>query len=110
MNDTELNQLLRSVPPPARTAEFWEDFPRRVRVRSRTARVRALPPPRHPALIWAGGLAMASLMGLLLWAGDHQLRQVFTPSLQQDLAKLPTNLKTFMQDEHGEHKLIVDPQ
>jgi len=109
MNDFELNALLKQVPPPARTAEYWEDFPRRVRVRSRTARLAEPPRPQPLIQLWAGGLACASVLILLVWGGAHQFRQVFTPSLQRDLAQLPTNLKTFMLDEHGQQKLVTDP-
>ena len=110
MNDFELNALLKRVPPPERTPEYWEDFPRRIRVRSRTARMADLPPPRPLIQIWAGGLAGACLLFLLLWGGAHQFRQTFPPSLRRDIAQLPANLQTFMLDEHGQQKLINDPQ
>jgi hypothetical protein len=109
MNDRELNQLLRRVTPPGRSAEYWADFPRRTRVRSRAVGRTELPRPRHPALKWAGGLATAGLAVLLGLGALREARELFPPGLQRDIVRLPNNLQVFMRDEHGQHTLVSDP-
>lgn len=110
MNDAELNQRLRAVPLPGRKDAYWEDFPARTRVRARAARVPELRPDRERwvPLAWMGGIAFAGVLALFVWSGVTEWREIVTPTFRQDLVQLPSNLRTLMQPDHGQKKLLSD--
>ena len=111
MKPFDLDSQLKRVPVPQRPDEYWEVFPRRVRVRVTVSRMAREPfPSRRPQWAWAGGFAGALVLALLIWGGQHQFEHFFSHALRQDLAQLPQNLKTFMSDEHGQHALVSDPE
>ena len=111
MNDFELESKLKSVPVPARTEDYWENFPAQVR-----ANLRRTPEefaPRHswlPRLAWSGGFALAGLIFILsLWSSSHVFLQK-EKTFRRELAQLPGHLRVFMQDEHGMHYLVADQE
>ena len=118
MNDFELESKLKSVPLPARTEDYWENFP--VRVRAKLRPDRADWAPRNnpsPWLVWAGGIACACLViGLSVWCERHPRQNPFYALIQnerairKELAQFPGHLRVFMQDEHGMHRLIADQE
>ncbi len=79
MNNHELDQLLKSVPPPGRPADYWNDFPAAVRsqLTSQPASDPVSEPPRPrrlPAYGWAVALGAACIMlGFVLgfWRGHN---------------------------------------
>lgn len=110
MNDNQLNQRLRAVPLPGRKNAYWEDFPARARVRARAARVPTRQTEREPwvPLAWIGGLAFAGVLALFVWSGVTEWRAIVTPTFRHDLVQLPANLRTVMQPDHGQKKLLLD--
>lgn len=111
MNDFELESKLKSVPLPARTEEYWENFPAQVRANFRHAPVKFA--PRNfwlPRLAWSGGFALACLIFTLsFWPSVHVFLQG-EKTFRRELAQLPNHLRTFMADEHGMHYLVADQQ
>lgn len=66
MNDLELEAKLRSVPLPAQSEEYWEDFPSRIRVQlRRPAPVSAARHRWHWSLLGAGNCAVAAALVLV---------------------------------------------
>ena len=110
MNDRELKSILKSVPVPKRTPEYWDGFPSNVRVQLRTAPPAALPSRSFRSrLAWAGGLAFAGLfLFMALWSVHLVLKNEKT--FRHELATLPQQLHVLMADEHGMHYLIADKE
>ncbi len=110
MNDSELEQKLKSVRVPQRTEDYWEDFPSRVYAQLPAAVSQR---PRRaflPAWAWAGGLAMACVVFTLVIWPSFQLAMKDERALHRELAELPRHLHVLMADEHGMHYLIANPQ
>jgi hypothetical protein len=110
MNDSELVSQLKSVRVPARTSEYWENFPPRVRSHLRPAF--AGQPQRSflPRLASVGGLVLACLaFVLVIWPAFHDFLKN-EKTFQRKLTELPNHLRVFMADEHGLHHLIADQQ
>jgi hypothetical protein len=111
MNDFELKSKLKSVPLPARTPEYWENFP--AQVRASLHRAPGEFAPRNfwlPRLAWSGGFALAGLIFTLsLWPSVHVLLQK-EKTFRWELAQLSKHLCTFMQDEHGLHYLVAEKE
>jgi hypothetical protein len=60
MNDFELEASLKSVHPPERSEEYWDDFPARIRVQLRHAPSELKPRSTWPTRFqWAGAFALA---------------------------------------------------
>jgi hypothetical protein len=112
MNDARLNQLLRAVPVPGRKDAYWEDFPARTRIRARAARLALRGPEpdreRFVRLAWIGGLAFVGALALFVWTGVTEWRTIDTPAFRHDLVQLPANLRTVMEPDHGQKKLLLD--
>jgi hypothetical protein len=116
MNDFDLDAKLKKIPLPARSDDYWENFPAQVRFQlQRTApekAVRQNPPARF---FWNAGLGFACfLIGLLvlnqpLKAASGALFKN-EQTLRQQLAQLPNHLRAFMADEHGLHYLIAEKE
>ena len=116
MNDFDLDSKLKSIPLPERTEEYWENFP--VQVRMNFRRVRPHLAPRNlwlPRAVWAGGFALAVLLGLF-YMQFHPLKTTSAAilkhetHLRMELAQFETKLRVFMQDEHGMHYLIAEKE
>src|SRR5207248_2781302 len=80
MNDSELNQTLKSARVPERLAEYWEQFPKQILPRLRQGSVLAAPKRtrKPPLLIWTTGFATACLVigfGIGFWHGRHQVSE-----------------------------------
>jgi hypothetical protein len=108
MKDFDLDSHLKSMRVPERDEEYWADFPQTV-----LAEARVVPARQRPVFcfflpelvtvclvaafcIWHGGLTRS------LSRDERQLRAT--------LVRLPNNMSRLMQDEHGLHRLIEDPQ
>ena len=77
MTPDELNQRLRSVPLPPRTAEYWEEFPSRIRTACSTPQRPADARPSRPSLpqrLWWNWMAWAGAAGLVLAAAVWTFR------------------------------------
>jgi hypothetical protein len=111
MNDFELESKLKTVPVPARTEDYWKDFPAQVRANLRQAPAeRATRNLWLPRLAWSGGFAAACLIFTLsLWPSVRVLVHD-EKTFRRELAHLPRNLRTFMADEHGMHYLVADQE
>ena len=116
MNDFELDAKLKSVRPPERTEEYWNDFPSRVRWQLH----RTPPPPevresRLPRFAWSLGASFACLLVGLLVLGQP-LKAASSAIFQkekfvrQQLAALPGQLQVLMADEHGLHYLVAEKE
>jgi hypothetical protein len=118
MNDFELESKLKTIRPPARTEDYWENFPACVRSKLRPDRADLMPQDNSsPWLAWAGGIAYACLLiSLSVWCEKHPRQNPFYALIQneravrQELAQLPGHLRVFMQDEHGMHRLVADQE
>lgn len=116
MNDFELDAKLKSVCPPERSKEYWNDFPSRVRWQlPRSASLPELRESWLPSFIWKFGWSFAGLLaGLLIF--DQPLKAASCAISQkeqfirQQLAELPGHLRLLMANEHGLHYLIVEPE
>lgn len=108
MNDFELESRLKAVPLPARSDEYWEQFP--PCVRSQLRPVLATRPRTTIArrLAWSSAVASAGLVfALALWPTLSALvkdARVF----HRQVVQLPRHLRVLMADEHGMHYLVAD--
>ena len=116
MNDFELESKLKSVPLPARSEDYWENFPAHVG--------RQLPRPALdvnftanwlPQLAWRLGASCAGLViGLLVLNQPLKAASgaIFKNEkiIRQQLAELPIHLRILMADEHGLHYLVAEKQ
>jgi len=105
MNDFELKSKLKSVRVPARTDEYWEEFPSRVRSQlPRPAAGEHTQSRVMPQWAWSGGLALACVISTLL------LLPAFQKALRDERvlrARLPHQLHLLMADEHGMQYLVA---
>ncbi len=116
MNDFDLAAKLKSVPVPARSADYWEDFPAHVRWQLRRT------PLRHEVraswqagFAWGIGVSLTCLViGLLML---HQPLQAASGAIIQkeqcvrhQLAAIPRQLRVLMANEHGLHYLIAEKE
>lgn len=111
MKDFELESKLKTVRVPARTDEYWEDFPSRVRAELRP--VLAARAPRRvffPRLVRAGGFALACTLFAFVVFPSLQITLKKERALQHELAQLPQHLRVLMADEHGLHYLVAGQQ
>ena len=109
MNDLDLESKLKSVKIPARTDEYWEDFPSRVRSQLRRPVSAEWAQPRFmPQWSWNSGLAMACVvMFFSLLPAFHAVLKD-ERALQQNAKKFPQQLHLLMADEHGMQYLVTD--
>jgi hypothetical protein len=116
MNDFELELKLKSIRVPARTEEYWENFPAHVRVQlRRTAPEADLGKNRLPQFAWRLGASFACIVIGLLVLGQPlkaASRTIFKNEriIRQQLAELPCHLRILMADEHGLHYLVAEKQ
>lgn len=116
MKRSDLEARLRSIRVPERPAEYWEDFPARIRVQ--LPRNASLPPVREstPAgLFWKWGLGFAAviLAGVALNQPLKAASQAVSQkehSIRQQLATLPAHLQILMTDQHGLAYLVTDKE
>jgi hypothetical protein len=114
MKDAELRSLLKSAPPPARSAEEREAFTGRVM--ARLHRNRAVEPEARGSwlapLAWGAGLALASVaVGFVIGrtnpAIPHALRQS-EQQLRASITSQAQQLGLMMQSENAAPGLAVD--
>jgi hypothetical protein len=115
MNNSDLEAKLRSVPVPARTKEYWDDFPVRVRVqlhrRSPEASGRAAGPARFA---WATSIAFSVTL-ILICAQHNPLRAASAAweerqqGWEMKLARLDAGLHRLMLNTDGMGYLLADP-
>lgn len=120
MNDSQLDQLLRSAPLPEHTAEYWGDFPGSV---LRRLRSEVHPPapgrsaPRFPRFLpWGLGLASACVvLGFVLgfWRGHEsglQASQVaaLRTYYREIQALFPNQVRALIIDEQGPRLVLAD--
>jgi hypothetical protein len=118
MNDAELNRILKSVEPPHRPKEYWDEFPNDM---SRQLN-RPLPRERRqtnwlPRLAWAGSFAaICVLTGILIGhhLGQTKLADANGQSLQNEklirevMAMFPNRVRAILKDEAGLHLVLAD--
>ena len=119
MNRSDLDRMLKGAKTPARTPEYWEDFPRQVTIGLRPGVTTSV---RHPAerrfneggplrLAWKLGFALVCLAtGFLVghWHGSRPSQTVAATELlhngkviQEMLAMFPNQVRAVVQDERG---------
>ncbi len=108
MNDFELETKLKAVRIPARTDEYWEDFPSRVRAQLPAMATEHPHRALWPRWAWTGGFAMACVVFALVIVPGVQTAMKDGRTLHRQLAQLPRHLQVLMADEHGLHYLIAD--
>ena len=107
MNDFELESKLKSVRVPERPADYWEDFPSRVRQnlpREEFSPRKTFP----PRFVWAAGMALACAVFAAIILPAFQMALKDERAVHRELAELPHHLQVLMADEHGLHYLIAD--
>lgn len=115
MNNSELEAKLRSVPVPARSKEYWEDFPGRVRfqLRRRSPAV----PERASWLIrfaWATNIAFTVAL-VLVCSQYHPLHAASVAWTERQhgwemrLARLDAGLHKLMLNTDGMGYLLAEP-
>jgi len=114
MNDFDLESRLKSVRPPERSGEYWNDFPARVRVQLRHTRHEFTPRSIwRPRLKWAGAFALALA---LMYVGErfHPLETASKAitkherHLRQQVAQLESGLRILMFNPHGMGYLLAE--
>ncbi|HZF00533.1 MAG TPA: hypothetical protein VE344_01415 [Methylomirabilota bacterium] len=111
MNDFELESKLKSVRVPARSEDYWEEFPSQVRLQLRPIFAERAPQKKFlPRLAWSGGFVLACLFFVLAIWPALQIALKNERTFRRELAELPHHLHVFMADEHGLHYLIAEQQ
>ena len=114
MKLSDLESRLKSVPVPERSAEYWDDFPSRIRVQLRREHREFAPRSVwRPRLAWAGGLALAVA---LMWVGErfHPLETASVALTKQQrqlhaqFVQLETGLQQLMLNKHGMGYLLAE--
>jgi len=119
MNDSELNQLLKSAPTPPRSDEYWTDFPGQV-TRQLNRPLRPERPAKNwlPRLAWAGGLAaVCVLAGFILgnkfghteMAGNGQSLQN-EKLIHEVMAMFPNRVRAIVKDESGMQLVLSESE
>jgi len=114
MNNFELESKLKSVPLPARSEDYWQNFPSQVRWQlCRTALKREVSESWFPRFAWRMGVGFACLVtGLLVLNQPLKAAScaIFKNEqiIRQQLAELPIHLRILMADEHGLHYLVAE--
>ncbi len=116
MNDSELNNLLKSVPMPPRPESYWKDFPGRVAtLLPRPSKIRRPAAWRLPRLSWSYGFALACLIfgfGVGLWQGRSHPDQMTgledKKVVREVMALFPNRVQAIIQDEKGIHLVLSD--
>jgi hypothetical protein len=113
MNNSELDSLLRKARVPERSAEFWEEFPRRIRNRLGSARASD---NRHSSgrvslrWAWALGAAACVLAGVFIgsWLERPKAEDILRDAkvVDETLAMFPHSVRAIVEDEHGLHLVL----
>ena len=108
MNDFELESRLKAIPLPARSDEYWEQFPSSVRSQLRPVLVARPQTSFARRLAWSSAAALAGLIfALALWP-TVEVMVKDARTLRRELVQLPGHLRVLMADEHGLRYLIAD--
>jgi len=114
MNDFDLESKLKSVPVPARTEDYWENFPSQVRASLHHAPVEFA--PRNfwlPRPVWSGGFALALAL-VFVCVQFHPLQTMSLAITKQQrhfhtqLARLDAGLHVLMLNTGGMGYLLAD--
>jgi hypothetical protein len=112
MNDFELDGKLKSVAPPKRSDDYWENFPSQVRVQLHHLRPAA---PSHPSGGWQFAWASCAALALILVCAEfHPLQTVSLAITKQDrhfhmeLARLDSGLHKLMLNTDGMGYLLTE--
>jgi hypothetical protein len=120
MNNDELNRILKRLPVPERTGDFWEEFPRRISARLHwdQARAQAFPERRRFAPWYASALAaglatLCLLLVVLSRKGSHDLANAeqLTASriyFHQLEGLFPNQIRAIVFDRQGPHLVLAD--
>ena len=117
MNNSELNQLLKSAKVPEPAADHWNEFPNRVSAALRLTRKSRTGQPRlWPRLAW--GLSLAGACVLISFAIAHwrgaQTAQVAQNLLQSEKlirevrTLFPNQVQSVILDEHGFRLVLAE--
>jgi hypothetical protein len=123
MNNSDLERLLKSAEAPARSDEYWEQFPRRVTARTHWQTQPAGKPltesPRRPSpaiLAWGLGLVSACIVVRLaigFWRGRAprqtalQLTQA-TKYYREIEALFPNQIRAIVFDDQGARLILAE--
>jgi hypothetical protein len=118
MNDSELNQTLRSARVPEPPADQWDRFPQRVVQRLRREITKPAPRvrPRRALLLWGIGFATACLVigfGFGFWRGRHVPADdgslAESSKLIREVATLfPNRVRAIISDRSGVRLVLSD--
>jgi hypothetical protein len=104
MNDFDLESKLKSVRVPEQPDEYWNDFPSRVRVQLRQARIESAPRSQwRPRLAWAGGFTLALAMAFVCI--EYHPLQAASAAITQNERHFHGQLARL---DAGLHKLILN--
>ena len=114
MNDHELEKLLRQVPVPEPSQEYWEDFPGQVR---RQLRRRRLAPDARSVWrvrwVWAGDFALTAAL-VFLCLQYHPLQTLSNAITRHErachaqIARWDVGLRRLMLNTGGMSYLLAD--
>jgi hypothetical protein len=115
MNDFELESKLKDVRVPERPAEYWGNFPSRVRAQlPRERREFRAQSSSYPRFAWAAGFALAVALAIVCIRFDP-LRSASAAITQQEknfhmqVARLDAGLHTLVLNMHGMDNLLYEP-
>jgi hypothetical protein len=115
MNNSELEEKLKSARGPALDADYQEKFPHTVLAGLRSAPRPSVPAHRswYPRLAWAFATAFCILVAFVAgrWHGRMEAGQdVLADSklIQETLAMFPNRVRAIVRDEHGMNLVLSD--
>ncbi len=119
MNDSDLNEFLKSARAPERAPEYWDQFPNTVVRRLSQGSVLAAPTParKPPLLIWATAFATACLVigfGTGVWHGRRQASEASSLAesarlIREVAALFPQRVRAVISDDAGV-RLVLSEQ
>jgi hypothetical protein len=118
LTNSELDQLLKSDPVPARAPELWEQMPQRVSAKlhwrqHRKDKENGLPPRSVRGwVLGITGAAVLILMGFVVgnWHGAKQTTALLQSEklLREVFATFPNQVQAIIQDENGLRLVLAD--
>jgi hypothetical protein len=115
MNDFELESKLKSVRVPERSADYWVDFPSRVRVQlPRERREFRAQNSSHPRLAWVAGFALAVALAIVFIRFDplQSASAAITKhekNFHAQVMRLDAGLHLLVLNMHGMDNLLYEP-
>ena len=117
MNNSQLTKLLKSVPAPERSPEFWEQLPGRISAKVYWREMRRTGPDaalRHPQRVaWGISLATVCLLvgfAFVQWRGTEKANEWLRNErlIREVLGMFPNQIQAIVQDESGLRLVLAD--